>query len=57
VLGGWGEGSAGVEILVDGMKRTGGSLKDKEARGWSKAVEHRGGSMDNTRALRGSERA
>ena len=37
------------------MKRTGSSLKDREVRGWSKAVEHRGGSMDNARALRGSE--
>jgi len=42
---------------VDGMKRTGGSLKDREVRGWLKAVEHYGGSMSNTRALRGPERA
>ena len=51
------EGSAGEEILVDGMKRTGSLSKDREVRGWSKAVDHRGGSMDNTRTLRGPERA
>jgi len=50
-------GSAGVQTLVDGMKRTGGSPEDREVRGWSKAVEHRGGSMNNARALGGPERA
>ena len=46
-----------MQILVDGMGRTGGSLKDREVRGWPKAVEHYEGNMDNARALGGSERA
>ena len=49
----WGEGSAGVQILVDGMKRARGSLKGREVRGWSKAVGHLGGVWTTPERLEG----
>ena len=50
-------GRLGGRAGIGGVKRTGGPLKDRGVRGWSKAVERRRWSMDNARALGGSERA